>query len=330
MDYAGVDAALHARRPGARSGRRVPRRLRPALPGPPLLDGAGRRGGHPPATRTGSSRELDDAIRVHGLHVIKFIPEYAYRAGTVPGTTGRSGRSGRLPPLSACRSSSRSARRPGTPTSATGSSPSSASSSAGWSATRTRSASVTHGFPYRAFLEGDRLVAARPRSGSRSQNPRLHLEVSFPVRLGDLFDYPYREVWPTLEAMLRTSAPDNLLWGTDMPFQNRFCTYRQSRRWIETCGAADRRRARRRHGWHDGARCSASAARLAAGRARSMADARLVDGARARARPVRRRGLEGRRSAAAIGRGADLRIYTEFLFEEHILPGGGDDRTSTA
>jgi len=31
--------------------------------------------------------------------------------------------------------------------------------------------------------------------------------------------------------------------------------------------------------------------------------------------------------AAAIGRGADLRVYTEFLFEEHILPGGGDDPT---
>ncbi len=30
---------------------------------------------------------------------------------------------------------------------------------------------------------------------------------------------------------------------------------------------------------------------------------------------------------AAIGRGADLRIYTEFLYEEHILPGGGDDRS---
>ena len=26
---------------------------------------------------------------------------------------------------------------------------------------------------------------------------------------------------------------DRLLWGTDMPFQNRFCTYRQSRDWIE-------------------------------------------------------------------------------------------------
>ena len=29
--------------------------------------------------------------------------------------------------------------------------------------------------------------------------------------------------------------------------------------------------------------------------------------------------------AAAIGRGADLRIYTEFLYEEHILPGGAAD-----
>jgi hypothetical protein len=35
--------------------------------------------------------------------------------------------------------------------------------------------------------------------------------------------------------MLRNVGSRNLLWGTDMPFQNRFCTYRQSRRWIETC-----------------------------------------------------------------------------------------------
>src|SRR5918993_1496368 len=29
--------------------------------------------------------------------------------------------------------------------------------------------------------------------------------------------------------------------------------------------------------------------------------------------------------AAAIGHGADLRVYTEFLFEEHIVPGGNGD-----
>jgi hypothetical protein len=31
--------------------------------------------------------------------------------------------------------------------------------------------------------------------------------------------------------------------------------------------------------------------------------------------------------AAAIGRGADLRVYTEFRFEEHIVPGGDGDAT---
>ncbi len=29
--------------------------------------------------------------------------------------------------------------------------------------------------------------------------------------------------------------------------------------------------------------------------------------------------------AAAVGRGADLRVYTEFVFEEHIVPGGNGD-----
>jgi hypothetical protein len=31
------------------------------------------------------------------------------------------------------------------------------------------------------------------------------------------------------------------MWGTDMPFQNRFCTYHQSRVWIEKyCAFLDR------------------------------------------------------------------------------------------
>jgi predicted TIM-barrel fold metal-dependent hydrolase len=100
--------------------------------------------------------------------------------------------------------------------------------------------SLTHGFPWRAFLEGDRIVVPdeiwRP-----FENPRCHLEVCFPVRIGDLFDFPYREVWPTLEAVVERVGPDQLMWGTDMPFQNRFCTYRQSRVWIEKyCAFLDR------------------------------------------------------------------------------------------
>ena len=65
------------------------------------------------------------------------------------------------------------------------------------------------------------------------ENPNLSLEVCFPVRIGDIFDYPYREVWPTMEAMVERIGPGQLMYGTDMPFQNRFCTYRQSRDWLE-------------------------------------------------------------------------------------------------
>ena len=92
--------------------------------------------------------------------------------------------------------------------------------------------SLTHGFPWRDFLDGDAIVLPddmwEPFRGDR-----CNLEVCFPVRLGDLFDFPYRGVWPTLEAMVRNIGANHLLWGTDMPFQNRFCTYNQSRKWIE-------------------------------------------------------------------------------------------------
>ncbi len=96
--------------------------------------------------------------------------------------------------------------------------------------------SLTHGFPWRVFLDGDHITLP-DEIWEPFKNPNCNLEVCFPVRLGDIFDFPYREVWPILEAMVEHIGADHLLWGTDMPFQNRFCTYRQSRQWIEKyCG----------------------------------------------------------------------------------------------
>lgn len=236
MDYAGVDVALmHVDRALgmdvaylADCVRRYPGRLYSMAP----VDEA--------AIVDDTDRviaELDAAIRVHGLHVIKFIPEYAYRAGAGAGTWD----DGPFRPFWEAATSL------GVPVAFTlGAQPGHADERAGFLAEievlerwmeryPDATASVTHGFPYRAFLDGDRLVLP-PRIWEPWQNPRLHLEVSFPVRLGDLFDYPYRETWPALEAMLRRIGARNLMWGTDMPFQNRFCTYRQSRRWLETCG----------------------------------------------------------------------------------------------
>jgi predicted TIM-barrel fold metal-dependent hydrolase len=92
--------------------------------------------------------------------------------------------------------------------------------------------SLTHGLPWRLYLNGEQ-INLPDDIWAPFENPNCHLEVCFPVRLGDLFDFPYREVWSTLEQMVEHIGADHLLWGTDMPFQNRFCTYRQSRQWIE-------------------------------------------------------------------------------------------------
>jgi predicted TIM-barrel fold metal-dependent hydrolase len=92
--------------------------------------------------------------------------------------------------------------------------------------------SLTHGFPWRIFVEGERLDLPS-QIWAPFANPHLSLEVCFPVRIGDLFDFPYTQVQPALEKMVEHVGADRLLWGTDMPFQNRFCTYRQSRDWIE-------------------------------------------------------------------------------------------------
>ena len=92
--------------------------------------------------------------------------------------------------------------------------------------------SITHGFPYRGFLDGDRITLP-DAIWEPFQNPNLNIEVSFPVRIGDVFDFPYSEVIPAIETMVEKIGADHLLYGTDMSFQNRHCTYRQSRDLIE-------------------------------------------------------------------------------------------------
>jgi predicted TIM-barrel fold metal-dependent hydrolase len=180
-------------------------------------------------------REVSDAIQVKGLNAIKIIPEYAYR-------------------LSKSRSFDDASWRPfwdgatqlGVPIFfSLGASPDSTDGRMGfiqelatlknWSKRYPDTkVSVTHGFPWREFVNADRTGFDAPAAmWEPFQDSRIHLEVSFPIRIGDIFDYPYRETWPMLEALVKHIGADRLVWGTDMPFQNRFCTYRQSRDYIE-------------------------------------------------------------------------------------------------
>ena len=238
MDHAGVDVALLHTDPmlGRDSAylaacvARYPERLRSMVPVDEwrILE-----------ETDGVIAELHTAIAECGLHAIKFIPPHAYIDNTLPWDDG---------PF---RPFWEAATALGVPVFFTmGSGPGATSGELSPAQDRQGYVdelrilarwmerypdvvcSLTHGFPWRTFLEGDR-IELPDEVWEPFQNPNCNLEVCFPVRLGDLFDFPYSEIWPTLEAMVARIGAEHLLWGTDMPFQNRFCTYRQSRVWIE-------------------------------------------------------------------------------------------------
>ena len=70
--------------------------------------------------------------------------------------------------------------------------------------------SVTHGFPWRALVEGDGF-ALTAAMWEPFKDSRIHLEVSLPIRIGDIFDYPWSETAPVHEAMVENIGADRLL-----------------------------------------------------------------------------------------------------------------------
>tara|TARA_Y100000588_G_scaffold297194_1_gene317863 strand:+ start:3038 stop:4135 length:1098 start_codon:yes stop_codon:yes gene_type:complete len=230
MDYAGVDVALLHTDPSlgrdstflARCVASYPDRLRAMAP----VD-EWRITGEPDAVIA----ELTESIETHGLHAIKFIPDTAYL------DLGTAWDDGAYRPFWEVATSF------GLPVFFTLGSGGSDNEIEGyldqqrilmrWMERYPDTPCVlTHGFPYRSMREGRR-IAVPNEAWTPFGNPNCHLEVCLPVRLGDWFDYPYRELHSTLEEMVERVGPNQLMWGTDMPFQNRFCTYRQSRDWIE-------------------------------------------------------------------------------------------------
>ena len=242
MDYAGVDVALLHTDPmiGRDSCylkecvRLYPDRIRSMAPVDEWRIGL----------ETGAViRELETAISELGLHAIKFMPPLAYLRGEDPWDDG---------PFRPFWEAATSLGVPVFFTLGTGPSELDPPSSVDvqqqgylgeleilmrWMERYPDTVcSLTHGFPWRLFVQDNRIQLPET-VWQPFQNHRCHLEVSFPVRLGDLFDFPYRELWSTLEELVHRIGAHQLLWGTDMPFQNRFCTYRQSRDWIEKyCG----------------------------------------------------------------------------------------------
>jgi predicted TIM-barrel fold metal-dependent hydrolase len=60
------------------------------------------------------------------------------------------------------------------------------------------------------------------------RDDRMSLEIMFPITWGGVWDYPYLEAQKLIEDMRNKFGAAKLIWGSDMPNVERFCTYRQS------------------------------------------------------------------------------------------------------
>jgi predicted TIM-barrel fold metal-dependent hydrolase len=86
---------------------------------------------------------------------------------------------------------------------------------------------LTHGFPWRLLRQGRRLRLP-PRLFEPFRVPSARLQLLFQISLGNVWDYPYTELHTAIAQLVDHLGSDRLMWGTDMPNVERFCTYRQT------------------------------------------------------------------------------------------------------
>jgi len=55
----------------------------------------------------------------------------------------------------------------------------------------------------------------------------LQIEIMFPITWGGVWDYPYPEAQALIKDLRDRYGAHKLIWGSDMPNVERFCTYQQ-------------------------------------------------------------------------------------------------------
>ena len=89
------------------------------------------------------------------------------------------------------------------------------------------SAVLTHGLCWRLFMTEDGLdLPDELFEPFRDSNAILQL--LFQISLGNVWDYPYTELHPTIQQLVEKIGSERLMWGSDMPNVERFCNYRQN------------------------------------------------------------------------------------------------------
>jgi predicted TIM-barrel fold metal-dependent hydrolase len=61
----------------------------------------------------------------------------------------------------------------------------------------------------------------------------LQMEIMFPITWGGVWDYPYPEAQTLIKDLRDRYGAHKLIWGSDMPNVERFCTYRQCLEYVQ-------------------------------------------------------------------------------------------------
>jgi predicted TIM-barrel fold metal-dependent hydrolase len=92
---------------------------------------------------------------------------------------------------------------------------------------------LVHGLPDAACMDPNGRLHVPDALQDAIRHHPVHAEVLFPIKWGGRWDYPYRKALDLLRQYLDLFGPERLVWGSDMPNVERYCTYRQSLTYVQ-------------------------------------------------------------------------------------------------
>jgi len=95
--------------------------------------------------------------------------------------------------------------------------------------------------PTRLFFSDGRLEIP-PLFARLVEERQILLELTLPIVWGRWYEHPYAELTPLIRTLYDAFGSEALVWGSDVPNVERYCTYRQSRDYLpRTCAFLNER-----------------------------------------------------------------------------------------
>ena len=86
----------------------------------------------------------------------------------------------------------------------------------------------THGLPLYRFTDSNGRISIPEEVWKPLESPNVLTEILIPILQGHVWEYPFGESRSIIREYYERLGPDHLIWGSDLPNVERFCTYRQS------------------------------------------------------------------------------------------------------